>query len=855
VAKEVRVIIIGNASSATAAFAKTSAAAGSMSARLATAGKTMTAIGTRMSTVGRSMTRYVSLPIVAAGAAAVHLATDFESSMSKIEGLVGVSSKQVSAWSDQILNMGQTLPQAPKELADALFFVTSAGFRGAEAMDVLTMSAKAAAAGLGETQTVADAVTSAVNSYAQSGLTAAEATDIMVAAVRTGKMPADALAGVLGGVLPVASQLGVGFDEVAAAIASATRQGLEASRAATGLRFMLMSLMKPTAETTATLRDYGLSISEVQKSLAERGLLATLTELADKFDLSTTRGREAFATIVGGARGFTAASILVGQNAEAVAGVFDDVTNAVGSTNKAFEVASQTAGFKFRQALTQLEDAAIELGNIVLPILTKDVIPAIQGAIKWFSDLSPATKELALKLLFFAACAGPLLRVAGALFKVAGGLLKFAGAMTAANVAGGVGGAGAGAGAGAAGGLAALGTRLLTFIGTLGLAADAYGIFKLVQIDLQRRAANASREISEARTGVLEWVLAVNAGVPVGTAWSNTIADMASGAKGALATTAGLRDAVAKLQGALTAGRISADDYDTMVALLSTSVGGLGFRVRDADTVLSDFTSTTVGAAAKAGGLSAALDAMADSTDPLSQSIHKVIGKLQLWGVHLSKAQKFTLKSYLATGDLSSALILLQSIAGNVKPIDKHKEAERRAAEQAGIWSDREGDVLSAAKAVGTGLVKNRGAIDQHADAAKRAGDNAGTWAQREQAAGGKTKWAALQARLAINPIDALTKSTGFLLGPLQDWAYWASQAALAQIAANQAAANFHPPSGAPPGGGKDWGQPGRPILPNVITGIAPVVQPQVNVYVAGSRLERRQFARGLDQEYASRGW
>ncbi|BCV00221.1 MAG: hypothetical protein CM15mV33_840 [uncultured marine virus] len=55
--------------------------------------------------------------------------------------------------------------RGPQELADAMFFIASAGLRGATAMEVLNASAKAAAIGLGQTKAVADAATSAVNAY------------------------------------------------------------------------------------------------------------------------------------------------------------------------------------------------------------------------------------------------------------------------------------------------------------------------------------------------------------------------------------------------------------------------------------------------------------------------------------------------------------------------------------------------------------------------------------------------------------------------------------------------------------------------------------------------------------------
>jgi hypothetical protein len=43
--------------------------------------------------IGRSMTRFVTLPMAIAGGAAVKMQKDFEYSMQKIVGLVGVASE------------------------------------------------------------------------------------------------------------------------------------------------------------------------------------------------------------------------------------------------------------------------------------------------------------------------------------------------------------------------------------------------------------------------------------------------------------------------------------------------------------------------------------------------------------------------------------------------------------------------------------------------------------------------------------------------------------------------------------------------------------------------------------------
>ena len=140
-----------------------------------------------------------------------------------------------------------------------MFFITSAGLRGQVALETLEASAKAAAVGLGDTATIADLATSALNAYGSDVLSAADATDVMVAAVREGKLEADALTGSMGRVLPVSSQMGIKFNEVGAAFAAMSRTGTGANEAATQLRSIMVTLLKPTKQAEEALAEMGLS--------------------------------------------------------------------------------------------------------------------------------------------------------------------------------------------------------------------------------------------------------------------------------------------------------------------------------------------------------------------------------------------------------------------------------------------------------------------------------------------------------------------------------------------------------------------------------------------------------------------
>ena len=224
-----------------------------LNSALSSASSKLSAFGSKMQSVGSSMSAKLTLPLVAAGAAAVKMAFDFDKSMTSIQALVGVSASEVSKMGDAAKRMALDTGKSANEAAEALFFITSAGLRGDEAMGVLEASLKAAAVGLGETKTIADLSTSALNAYGSENLNASEATDILTAAVREGKLEASQLAGSMGGVIPIASNMGVSFNEVAASMAAMSRTGTNAAEGATQLNAILASLKKPTAEAEIAL--------------------------------------------------------------------------------------------------------------------------------------------------------------------------------------------------------------------------------------------------------------------------------------------------------------------------------------------------------------------------------------------------------------------------------------------------------------------------------------------------------------------------------------------------------------------------------------------------------------------------
>lgn len=371
--------------------------------------------GRTMTNVGRRMTRSVTVPLLAVGAGAAKMATDFDTSMTRITALVGVGSDEVDGMRDSVMDLSGETARAPGELAEALFFVTSAGIKGAEALDVLEMSAKASAVGLGDTATIADLVTSAMNAYGSDTLSAADATDTLTAAVREGKLEPDALAGAMGRVLPMASALGVEFHEVGAGMAAMSRTGTTAREAATQLRSILQGILSPAQGAAEGFAEVGLTAEGLQSQLRDEGLLATLQTLVGAFDGNAAATEAVFGNI----RALTGVMDLMGSNAQATEQIFDELTDTVGATDDAFEVMSETAGFKMQQAWVDMQAALVQAGDVILPVVT-GIVEGIGGLASAFGDLPGPAQSAFLGIAGVVAAAGPLARLGGGIVTTLG---------------------------------------------------------------------------------------------------------------------------------------------------------------------------------------------------------------------------------------------------------------------------------------------------------------------------------------------------------------------------------------------------------------------------------------------------
>lgn len=369
--------LIVNSNAAVAAITAETIAQSGLNAQLLAMGpatEVATAGLSNMNSIAsRMLIRAALLAIVVALADVVKnsldAATAFESSMTRLQTLVGISAQEANSYRAAMIAISLETGQTADENAKAMFAITSAGLRGQAALDALKASAEGAAIGLGDQTTVARAAVSASVAYGAATLTASEAQDVMIGTAREGNVEIDEIAGSMGRVTPVAAAVGVSFAQVGAAIATMTRMGVSANESVTGLRGLLSALDIKSAKTAEpALESVGLTLQKLRQEIQDKGLAAALLDLVSKFDGNT----ESLSKIIPNIRALTEALGTGKSQAADYAQILENITSGIGSaTAAAFELQKTDPAFVFKLMTAAINEAERSIGAQLLPRLVE----------------------------------------------------------------------------------------------------------------------------------------------------------------------------------------------------------------------------------------------------------------------------------------------------------------------------------------------------------------------------------------------------------------------------------------------------------------------------------------------------
>lgn len=270
---------------------------------------------------------------------------EFEAGVIKLSNAFGMARKDVAE------GLYQTLSNQIGKADDALKFLTEA-----ERFAITTNSSTADSVNL---------LSAVLNAYHMDVSKTEEVSAQLFKTIEVGRVRANELSNSIGTVAIVASEAGVSFVELQAAIATLTIQGVTAANAQTYLRNIIAQLIKPTKEMKQFLGELGFTSGPA--AIKVLGLAGVLDKLRIKIEGNVDKTSEFFTNI----RSLLGGMNLLGNGAVSFANNMDQINNAMGSFRQAEKLMEENAGVVLKKQIETIKNEFNVLADNVIKGLAK----------------------------------------------------------------------------------------------------------------------------------------------------------------------------------------------------------------------------------------------------------------------------------------------------------------------------------------------------------------------------------------------------------------------------------------------------------------------------------------------------
>lgn len=395
----------------------------------ATLNDKLAATGSILRNVGSSLTKWVTVPLVGAGAAAIKTAANFESGMSKVAAISGATGTQLDQLTDKALEMGAQTKFSASEAASAMEYMAMAGWKTEDMLNGIEGIMSLAAASGEDLATTSDIVTDALTAFGLSAQDAGRFSDVLAAASSNANTNVSMLGESFKYVAPVAGSLGYSVEDTAIALGLMANSGIKASQGGTALRASLTRMIKPTDDAAAIMNKYGISLTNTDGSMKSLGDVMGM--LREKLGVLSEAQQAQVAATLFGQEAMSGMLAIINASEADYNKLTDAIYGSEGAANSMAETMQDNLSGQLTILGSTIEGIAISFGNILLPMIKK-VVEGLQGFASWINGLSDSQKEFIANALLMAAAIGPVILIIG---KLVTGFLSvkkyFSGIMTA----------------------------------------------------------------------------------------------------------------------------------------------------------------------------------------------------------------------------------------------------------------------------------------------------------------------------------------------------------------------------------------------------------------------------------------
>ena len=349
--------------------------------------------GANTKKLGRSLTKSLTLPLVAIGVSSFKVAAEFEQSMLKVKAVSGATGAEFKALEADALRLGSATRFSASEVSALQLEFAKLGFTSDEITKVTEATLALAQASDSDLATAAEVAGSTLRAFGLDASETQRVTDVMASSFSSSALDMSLFKDSMKFVAPVAKSAGLSLEETSAMLAALANNGIKGSQAGTALRRIIQELgtgSGTVAEKIAALNEKGLNLTssfdEVGRS-ASSALLVLGNSIGDVGNLTTK-----FEGAEGAAAGMAAT-----MDSGAVGGI------------KAMQSA--------------IEGAQIAIGKSLAPTITK-IVDKIAELAQRFTSLDQGTKDMIITIAAVAAAIAPIMVVLPTLISAIGTALS-----------------------------------------------------------------------------------------------------------------------------------------------------------------------------------------------------------------------------------------------------------------------------------------------------------------------------------------------------------------------------------------------------------------------------------------------
>lgn len=372
---------------------------------------TLEQTGQKLQKIGLAMAG-IGAGITAGFGAAIKTFADFEYAMKNVQVVSGVTGEQLERLANFARELGKTTQFSAKQVAEAQYYLASAGMKTEEIMASLNNILNLAAGTQTELAFASETVVATLSQFNLSAEESSRVADVFMTAISNSQATLQKLADSMRYVGPVANSLGLSLEETTSYLMALYNAGYKGEQAGTMLRGILSQLMDVSGEAAKALQNLGLSVEDVNPEIH------SLSEIIDKLAQSGATTTDII-TIFGSEAGPGMAALL-SQGTSELQKYKQLLEGAGGASEKAAKEQMNSLHGMLQQLKSAFQELQIALGEAVLP----SVLAFVKGLTNLINKFNALPESLRNAIANFGLWGGALLTVGGTLTMIIGTILR-----------------------------------------------------------------------------------------------------------------------------------------------------------------------------------------------------------------------------------------------------------------------------------------------------------------------------------------------------------------------------------------------------------------------------------------------